>query len=295
VGIAVHDLSDPATAEYVKLLQNRLIKEGYEVTVTDARNDQSLQNQQIQTFIKEKYAAAVISPVMTSAISETLDIAKQGELPVVLIGKEIPDDALGLYDTAAYVGNPANQWGALLANAVLSQPDKGDINGDGAISYLLVQDDPENVQKQGGIETMLQTLRNGELQLKEIRQITTGGEQSESDIRCAESLAQFGKDIEVIICDSAPNALGADQAIKDGGRQVGRDIYLVAAGDTQQLLNEVVKGKLSAVVHRDFPALADKTAEVVKQFVEEQSPAKVNLVNYVTVTPENVVSYIIIE
>lgn len=295
VGIAVHDLSDPATAEYVQLLQSRLSKEGYAVTVVDAKNDQSLQNQQLRTFIKEKYAAAIVSPVMISAITETMEIIKQDQLPVVFVGKEIQEDVFAGYDKAAYVGNPENQRGALLGNAVLNLPDQGDINGDGAISYLLVQDNPENVQKQADIQSMLQTLQKEDLQLKEIRTITTGGEQSESEARCAQSLAQFGKDIEVVICDSAAGALGADKAIQDGGRGVGIDVYLVAAGDTQQILKEIMTGKISAVIHRNHPALADKTAEVVKQFVEEKSPEKVNLVDYVAVTPENVVSYIIIE
>lgn len=295
VGIAVHDMSDPAMAEYVQQLQTRLTEEGYVVTVADAANDQTLQNQQIQNWVKEKYTAAIVSPVMTSAVSETLEIAKQAQLPVVLIGKEISDTALATYDKAAYVGNPADQWGSCMGNAVLNLPDKGDINGDGVISYLLVVEDPENAQKQQGIQTMLQTLQGGGLQLKEIRQITTGGDQSMSENRCAQSFAEFGKDIEVIICDSPSGALGADQAIQDGGRVVGRDVYLVATGDTQQILKEITTGKISAVIHRNHPALADKTAEVVKQFVEEKSPAKVNLVDYVAVTPENVVSYIIIE
>ena len=61
------------------------------------------------------------------------------------------------------------------------------------------------------------------------------------------SLAQFGKDIEVVICDSAAGALGADKAIQDGGRGVGIDVYLIAAGDTQQILKEIMTGKISAV------------------------------------------------
>lgn len=295
VGITVHDLSDLVAREYAELLYSRLTKEGYTVTVVDGGNDQSKQNQQIQNWIEEKYDAVIISPVMVSGVTETLEIAKEAKLPVVLIGKEIPGDALAVYDRVSYVGNPADQWGAMGAEAILQWQQDGDMNGDGMISYLLVQDDPANAQKQSGIRSLMETLQNAGKTLNEIRQITTGGNQAESNALCAQSIAQFGKDIEVVICDSDAGVLGAKQAIQDGGRETGRDIYIVSPADTQQVLQEVAGGKISAVIHRNFPALTEKTVEVLKQLMGKETPEKVNLIDHVTVTPENAPDYIIIE
>lgn len=295
VGITVHDLSDSATREYTDMLCDRLTEEGYGVTVADAENDQALQNQQIQNWIEEKYDAVIISPVMVSAVSETIDVAKQGKMPVVLIGKEIPDDALAVYDRAAYVGNPPAQWGKLGAAFLLQCEHWGDMNGDGTISYLLVQDNPENAQKQSGTDSLLQTLQDEKKTLKEIRQITTGGDQAEGSTLCAQSIAQFGKDIEVVICDSDAGVLGADQAIQDGGRKAGKDIYLITMADTQQTLKEVAAGNISAAIHRDFASLSEKTVDTLNLLVNKKSYETVNLIDYVTVTPENATDYIIAE
>lgn len=292
VGITVHDLSDQPAREYAELLYSHLTNEGYTVMVVDAANDQSRQNQQIENWIEEKYDAVIVSPVMVSAVAETLEIARQAKLPVVLIGKEIPDDALAVYDRVSYVGNPAMQWGQLGAEVVLQWQHSGDMNGDGLISYLLMQDDPENTQKKDNTQMLMQKLQDAGVMLKEIRQITTGGNQVESKALCTQSIANFGKDIEIIICDSDGSVLGAKRAIEDSGRAVDRDIYLVSAGDTQQTLQEVAGSKISAVIHRDFPALCEKTAEVLKLLIEKKSPEKVNLIDYVTVTPENAEDYI---
>jgi len=296
VGIAIHDLSDQAAKEYAELLYSRLTEEGYEVMIANGKNDQSLQNQQIKDWIKEKYAAVIISPVMISAASETVDIAKEGNLPVVFIGKEFPGDALSVYDRVAYVGTHAEQWGRLEKEAISQWQQGGDMNGDGSISYLLVQDDPENVQKQHSIWNIMQSLQDEDKALKEIKQITTGGSQSESNALCSQRIAEFGKDIEVIICDSDAGVLGAKQAIQDGGRAVGRDIYLIStAADTQQALKAVADGEISAVVHRDFRALNEKTVEVLQLLIHKKSPEKANFIDCVTVTSANVEPYIITE
>ena len=292
IGIAIHDLSDSAAREYAQALEESLTARGYAVTVEDAKNDQSLQNQQIAAWAKGHYAAVIVSPVMVSAASETAEMAKQADMPIIFINKPVSYAALAVWEKVSYVGNPVNLWGECLGNAVLSLPEQGDINGDGVISYLLVQDDPENAQKQAGITQLLQTLGSGEKTFKEIRKIATNGQKSESNALCAQSLAQYGKDIEVVICDSEAGVLGAEQAIVEGGRVVGGDIYLVSLADTQQVLREIVWGNVNAVVYRDFKALAVKTAEVLKLLLDGEATENTHLVDCVTVTPENVISYL---
>lgn len=292
VGICVHDLSDQGAKEYAELLYSRLSIDGYEVSLTDAKNDQSLQNSQIEEWSKEKYAAVIISPVMVSAVAETVEIAKASDMPILFINKPVSSVAFRDFEKACYVGSPDGQWGNLLGEAILDLPDQADMNGDGVISYLLAQDHSENAQKQSGVNDLLQTLQSANVNTNQIRQFFIESMQSESNTRCAQALAQYGKDIEIIICDSEAGVLGAMQAVKDGGRVVGRDIYLVSTADTQQVLQEVEKGNITAVIHRDRNSLIKKTAEVLKQLLEGLSPEAVNLVDYVTLTPENASHYL---
>ena len=292
VGIAIHDMSDPVAKEYALVLQEELKAQGYVVTVEDAKNDQSLQNAQIEKWAKKKYAAVIVSPVMVSAASETVEIVNQANVTIIFIHKPVSFAALAAWDKVSYVGNTINVWGKCLGDAVLGLPNEGDINGDGVVSYLLVQDNPENIQKKGGTNALLQTLQTGEKAVKEIKQITTNAMESESSSLCAQAIAQYGKDIEVVICDSEASVLGAMQAIQEGGRVVGGDIYLVSTADTQQVFTEVAKGKITAVVHRDFGTLAQKTAEALKLFLNDQTTEQRYLIDCVTLTGENAVSYL---
>ena len=93
-------------------------------------------------------------------------------------------------------------------------------------------------------------------------------------------LADFGKDIEVVLCNNDQIALGALDAILDGGRTVGKDIYLIGIGGEQEAAEAVTAGKLTATMHQDLAAQADKIALVTDELINNQPTEKKYAIAY---------------
>ena len=113
-----------------------LTGKGYEVSVVDGNNDQAKQTEQISTFITQGVDALIINPVMTSAAEQIVSMVKDANIPTVLINREPTEGEMAVYDKIAYVGCDAAQSGTFQGELILETEKKGDINGDGVVSYL---------------------------------------------------------------------------------------------------------------------------------------------------------------
>ena len=141
VGVCIYKFDDAFMTTYRNALQEILEGKGYEVTIVDGNNDQAKQNEQINTFITQGVDARIINPVMTSAADQIISTVKDAEVPTVLINREPTADQISAYDKLVYVGCDAAQSGTFQGELILDTENKGDINGDGKVSYIMIQGD----------------------------------------------------------------------------------------------------------------------------------------------------------
>ena len=132
---------------------------------------------------------------------------------------------------------------------------------------------------------------SGSTNVSELNDTCTGSARGEAKEACAKILANYGKDIEVVLCTNDTVALGALDAIKDGGRTVGEDIYLVGADGSSKAIEKILTGELSGTVLCDMNAQAEKTVQVLTQLLEQPAQQKVNYVNHIVITKENAEQY----
>ena len=148
IGVCIYKFDDAFMTTYRNALQAILEDKGYTVTVVDGNNDQAKQNEQINTFITQGVDALIINPVMTSAAATIISTVKSAGIPTVLINREPTADEMAAYDKLVYVGCDAAQSGTFQGELILDTPNKGDINGDGKVSYIMIQGEPENIDAQ---------------------------------------------------------------------------------------------------------------------------------------------------
>ena len=149
-------------------LQEILEGKGYEVTIVDGNNDQAKQNEQINTFITQGVDALIINPVMTSAADQIISTVKGADVPTVLINREPTADQMSAYDKLVYVGCDAAQSGTFQGELILDTENKGDINGDGKVSYIMIQGDPENIDAQLRTEYSVKALTDAGVRLSSL-------------------------------------------------------------------------------------------------------------------------------
>lgn len=284
VGICIPDAEDAA---YAKELEASLVKKGYVVQIVDAKNDQTLQNDQINTFIKEKYDALVVSMVMTSTAEELTQRVKKAEIPTVLISSEPESAATAGWEQICFVGCDPNEPGAVQGGLVAGLANRGDINDDGVVSYILLQDNAEKIVTGLRTDSAVKAMLDSGLATTELARAVAGGDRKEARAQTAKYLAEMGKDIEVVLCNNDEMALGALEAIADGGRTEGKDIYVLGIDGIDEALQKVKSGELTATVAEDRQAQADKVAEVIGMLLGGEAVEKRHYIPHVAIIAEN--------
>ena len=295
VGISIYKFDDNFMTLYrtelVRYLTEDLGFKAENVVVQDGKGDQAEQTNQIQNFITQKYDVLILNLVQASSAPEITDMCKEAGIPVVYINRE-PDateeerwESEGL--NATYVGCDARQSGTYQGEEILETANKGDINGDGKVSYIMIQGDPENVDAQYRTEFSVKALTDAGMEVEELLKQRGDWDQAKAQQIAQDALNQYGDKIEVIFCNNDAMALGALQAIEAAGRKVNEDIYLVGVDALTEAVQNVIDGKQTGTVFNNHFAQAQAASDIAVKFLNGEKVDAVNMVNYEKVTQDN--------
>ena len=260
----------------------------YEVTVQDAKNDMAEQTAQIDNFIAQDYDVLIINLVQSTSAATIIDKCEAAGKPCIFINREPSEEDMKKYPGfITYVGADARQSGKFQGELIADLENKGDLNGDGKLQYVMVSGDPENVDAQYRTEfSISEYIAKTGLEVEKIDEQRGDWDQSKGQEIVANALASGrGKEIEAIFCNNDAMALGAAQAISAAGRIVGKDIYLVgvdALADAQDL---VKNGGMTGTVLNDHVGQSHKAVDAAIEAVNGKKLEAYFWVDYVKVTP----------
>ena len=295
VGVAIYQYNDnfmtlyrQEIEAYFKTLETDTVK--YNVTMVDGKNDMGEQTNQIDTFITQGMDVIICNLVQTSSAEVIIDKVVAAGIPLVLINREPLGDNgdesyPGIIDnpTVCYVGADARQSGTYQGEIVLALDNKGDINGDGVVSYVMVVGDPENPDAQYRTEYSIKALTDAGVQVKELVKNVGNWDQTKGQEIVAAALAQYGDDIEVVFCNNDGMALGAAAAIEAAGRKVGEDIYLLGVDALAECQEMVQKGTMTGTVLNDHIGQSHKAVDVAVKALNGEPMDNYYWVDYVKV------------
>ena len=113
------------------------------------------------------------------------DRVKTAGIPTVLINREPTEGEMAVYDKIAYVGCDAAQSGTYQGELILETENKGDINGDGVVSYIMIQGDPENVDAQLRTEYSVKALEDAGVKVEQLDMQRGDWDQNKGQEICA--------------------------------------------------------------------------------------------------------------
>mgnify|MGYP002604595749 CR=1 FL=1 len=295
VGISIYQFADNFMTLYRNELQNYLVNElglkAENISIMDGKNDQSEQMNQIRNFVTQGFDVMIVNLVQASSEPDVTNICNEAGIPVVYINRE-PDaaeeerwESEGL--NATYVGCDARQSGTYQGEEILETANKGDINGDGKVSYIMIQGDPENVDAQYRTEFSVKALTDAGMEVEELLKQRGDWDQAKAQQIAQDALNQYGDKIEVIFCNNDAMALGALQAIEAAGRKVNEDIYLVGVDALTEAVQNVIDGKQTGTVFNNHFAQAQAASDIAVKFLNGEKVDAVNMVNYEKVTQDN--------
>lgn len=300
IGVAIYQFDDNFMTLYRNELETYL--EGlstddvtYKVEVVDGKNDMATQSQQIDTFITQGVDLIICNPVQTSSAETLIDKAVAADIPMVIINREplaydadgnaIDEAYEGILDNpgVCYVGADARQSGTYQGEIVLELEDKGDINGDGVISYVMVVGDPENPDAQYRTAFSIKALEDAGLTVECLVENIGNWATDQGETIVSNALAQYGDEIEVIFCNNDAMALGAATAISRAGRVVGEDIYLLGVDALAECQQMVEDGTMTGTVLNDHNGQSHTAADVAVKLLAGESIENYYWVDYLKV------------
>ncbi len=291
IGVCFQNSQDNLTVRYRDALLGTLEEAGYRVVTKDGKNDQTIQNRQVAELL-EDCDLLIIEPVMIAGAADLVAQLKSADKPAVFVNREPEDGVLESWHRACYVGDDAIQPGLLQGRMILDTPNRGDFNGDGIISYGIITGPEDHVDAALRSRYSVSELGFGGLEISHLA--TYGGDWTQEAGRraCARLLAEYGKNLEVIFCNNDALALGALEAIADGGRVVGENLYLVGVDADPAALEAVVAGAMTGTVSVDIPGQIAKILELVEALLAEQPVGSRYYTDCVPISSKNIADFI---
>ncbi|MDO5336171.1 MAG: galactose ABC transporter substrate-binding protein [Eubacteriales bacterium] len=295
IGISIYKFDDNFMTLYrtelVRYLTEDLGFNEKNITVTDGKNDQAEQTNQINNFITAGVDVMILNLVQSSSAPQVTDLCNEAGIPVVYINRQPEESESDRWAEegikATYVGADARQSGTFQGEEILETANGGDINGDGKVSYIMVQGDPENIDAQYRTEYSVKALTDAGVEVEELLLQRGDWDQAKGQQIVQDALTQFGDQIEVVFCNNDAMALGALQSIQAAGRVVNEDIYLVGVDALTDALQNIQDGNMTGTVFNDHIGQSHAAVEMAVKFLKDEEVAPVNMVDYIKATSEN--------
>ena len=305
VGVFYYTFADTYLSSVRTALDAQLDSLGVAYQNFDGNNNQTTQNEQIQTALTDGYNLLIVNMVTSGSPDVANEIISMANgTPVIFFNRAIEADGnegtvLNANATISFIGTDAPEAGHLQGKMVgeylLANWDTVDLNGDGKISYAMFKGDEANVEAiyrtQFGVEdanAVLTEAGKPELEYFDASntskyQVDLGGAwsaQAALDYMNT-NLSQYneanGNMIELIICNNDNMAEGAISALETAGYNTGAEgsktipVFGVDATDAAKEL--IAAGKMTGTVKQDAEGMAVAIASVVKATGEGTSMA----------------------
>jgi methyl-galactoside transport system substrate-binding protein len=267
----------------------------FDITMTDGKNDMAEQTNQVRNFITQGMDVIILNLVQTSSADAVIDEIVAAGIPLVLInreplaydadGKTLDESYAGILDnpTVCYVGADARQSGTYQGEMIRDLDNKGDINGDGKVSYIMIEGDPENIDAQYRTEFSVKALTDAGIEVECLDDQVGNWDQTKGQELCANALSKYGDKVEVVFCNNDGMALGAETAIIAAGRKVGEDIYLLGVDALEEAVQLVKDGEMTGTVLNDHIGQSHTAVDVAVKLLNGEDIENYYWVDYVKV------------
>ena len=275
VGVCIYQFSDNFMTLFRGELERYLIEQGFSkdnITIVDGANDQATQSGQIDNFIADGVDVLIINLVNSSSAATVTDKVVAANIPLVYINREPAADEQQRWAdnnwNVCYVGCDARQSGTYQGEIIADLGlDAVDFNKNGKIDYIMIKGDPENVDAQYRTEFSIKALEDAGFAVNKLDEQVGMWDQVKGAELVANSLSQYGNDIEVVFCNNDAMALGALQSIQSAGRKVGTDIYLVGVDALTEVVEYVISGDITGTVFNDHFAQSHNAADAAINYI----------------------------
>lgn len=241
--------------------------------IQDAKGSQNTQNNQVERFISLGCDVLCINPVDRMDASVIIDQAMTAGVPVVFFNRQPVEEDMNRWDQLYYIGVDAKETAVLQGQMVVDlykkHPEKVDLNGDGVVSYVLLEGESSHQDSLIRTEWSIQTLKNGGVPIEKITGGIANWERSQASALMEQWLSAYPGTIELVVSNNDDMALGAIDALD---REKITNVNVIGIDGTTPGLEALESGKLLGTVSANKELYASAVIELAASCAMGKEP-----------------------
>lgn len=309
LGAGIYSASDNFNSYIGKAITNAC--DGiFKTNIEDGQNDQSTQNNQVDTMLAKGASAVAVSVCDVTAAPTLIQKCKDaGNVPIIFFNKEITDyDVINSYENAYQVTSTGGDYGASIqAQMVIDywkEHPEMDKNGDGKLQLVYLMGDPGHTASQPRCDYLKSTIEDAGIEIDLLAEDTGMWVTATAKEKMDAWVSKYGDEIECCVAGNDAMALGALSAVEAAGfntdgEESSKYIPIYGIDALSEIHSKIESGEITGSVLQDAKTQGQTIVKMAENLtsgkdavdgiegVEVEEEAKAVRVPYQAITKDN--------
>lgn len=309
LGAGIYSASDNFNSYIGKAITNAC--DGiFKTNIEDGQNDQSTQNNQVDTMLAKGASAVAVSVCDVTAAPTLIQKCKDaGNVPIIFFNKEITDyDVINSYENAYQVTSTGGDYGASIqAQMVIDywkEHPEMDKNGDRKLQLVYLMGDPGHTASQPRCDYLKSTIEDAGIEIDLLAEDTGMWVTATAKEKMDAWVSKYGDEIECCVAGNDAMALGALSAVEAAGfntdgEESSKYIPIYGIDALPEILSKIESGEITGSVLQDAKTQGQTIVKMAENLtsgkdavdgiegVEVEEEAKAVRVPYQAITKDN--------
>ena len=309
LGAGIYSASDNFNSYIGKAITNAC--DGiFKTNIEDGQNDQSTQNNQVDTMLAKGASVVAVSVCDVTAAPTLIQKCKDaGNVPIIFFNKEITDyDVINSYENAYQVTSTGGDYGASIqAQMVIDywkEHPEMDKNGDGKLQLVYLMGDPGHTASQPRCDYLKSTIEDAGIEIDLLAEDTGMWVTATAKEKMDAWVSKYGDEIECCVAGNDVMALGALSAVEAAGfntdgEESSKYIPIYGIDALPEILSKIESGEITGSVLQDAKTQGQTIVKMAENLtsgkdavdgiegVETEEEAKAVRVPYQAITKDN--------
>ena len=309
LGAGIYSASDNFNSYIGKAITNAC--DGiFKTNIEDGQNDQSTQNNQVDTMLAKGASVVAVSVCdVTAALTLIQKCKDAGNVPIIFFNKEITDyDVINSYENAYQVTSTGGDYGASIqAQMVIDywkEHPEMDKNGDGKLQLVYLMGDPGHTASQPRCDYLKSTIEDAGIEIDLLAEDTGMWVTATAKEKMDAWVSKYGDEIECCVAGNDAMALGALSAVEAAGfntdgEESSKYIPIYGIDALPEILSKIESGEITGSVLQDAKTQGQTIVKMAENLtsgkdavdgiegVEVEEEAKAVRVPYQAITKDN--------
>ena len=309
LGAGIYSASDNFNSYIGKAITNAC--DGiFKTNIEDGQNDQSTQNNQVDTMLAKGASVVAVSVCDVTAAPTLIQKCKDaGNVPIIFFNKEITDcDVINSYENAYQVTSTGGDYGASIqAQMVIDywkEHPEMDKNGDGKLQLVYLMGDPGHTASQPRCDYLKSTIEDAGIEIDLLAEDTGMWVTATAKEKMDAWVSKYGDEIECCVAGNDAMALGALSAVEAAGfntdgEESSKYIPIYGIDALPEILSKIESGEITGSVLQDAKTQGQTIVKMAENLtsgkdavdgiegVEVEEEAKAVRIPYQAITKDN--------